>query len=92
MILFVNLFLTSRVMINPSFKYFVPRALADRARFVKEANTAKNVAFRWEGAFFAIQAKSGIIDTCPSGDSIAVFIIAINFALITPFDIEAVQL
>jgi len=40
--------------VNISFKYFVPRELADNARFVKEAKTAKKVAFKCEGAFFAI--------------------------------------
>ena len=34
-----------------------------RAKFVKEAKTAKKVALRCEGAFFAIQANKGIIDT-----------------------------
>ena len=37
--------------------------LADRARFVKDANTAKKVAFMFSGAFFAIHANSGIIET-----------------------------
>ena len=88
----VILFLTSRVIVNISFKYFVPSELADSARFVKDANTAKNVAFKWLGAFFAIQASRGIIDICPRGDSKAVFTIAINFASTKPFVIEAVQL
>ena len=31
---------------NISFKYFVPNELADSAKFVKDANTAKKVAFK----------------------------------------------
>ena len=42
----VTLSLTSRVTVNISFKYFVPRALADKARLVNEAKTAKKVAFK----------------------------------------------
>ena len=77
---------------NISFKYFVPNALADNARLVKEAKTAKNVAFKWEGAFLAIQAYKGIIDTWPKGDSRAVLINAINFASTIPPVNEDVQL
>ena len=79
-------------MTNISFKYLVPKALADKARFVKEAKIAKKVAFKWVGAFFAIQANNGIIETCPKGDSIAVFTIAINRASTTSFVKEDVQL
>ena len=67
-----TLSLTSLVTVNISFKDFVPKELAERARFVKEAKTAKKVALRCEGAFLAIQANHGIIDTCPNGDSKAV--------------------
>ena len=70
----------------------VGKELADRAKLVKEANTAKKVAFKCEGAFFAIQANKGIIETCPRGDSRAVFIIAINLASTIPFVSEDVQL
>ena len=62
------------------------------ARLVKEAKTAKKVAFKCAGAFFAIQASKGIMDTCPNGDSNAVFIKAINFASTTPPVKEDVQL
>ena len=79
-------------MTNISFKYLAPKALADRARFVKEAKIAKKVAFKWDGAFFAIQANNGIIEICPKGDSNAVFTIAINLASTTPFVKEDVQL
>ena len=44
-------------MTNISFKYLVPKALADKARFVKEAKIAKKVAFKCAGAFFAIFAS-----------------------------------
>ena len=59
---------------------------------MNEAKTAKKVAFKCEGAFLAIQAKSGIIDIWPNGDSNAVLIIAINFASTIPFVNEEVQL
>ena len=75
---------TSRVTTKASFRYLVPSALAESARLVNEAKTAKNVAFIWAGAFRAIQAKRGIIETWPSGDSTAVLIIAINFASTIP--------
>ena len=52
----------------------------------------KKLAFKWEGAFLAIQAKSGIIDIWPNGDSNAVLIIAINFASTIPFVKDEVQL
>ena len=51
----VTLSLTARVMTNISFKYLVPKALADKARFVKEAKIAKKVAFKCAGAF--LQSK-----------------------------------
>ena len=70
----------------------MPNALADNARFVNDAKTAKKVAFKCAGAFFAIQAYRGIIDTWPSGDSNAVLINAINLASTTPPVNEAVQL
>ena len=79
-------------MVNISFRYLVPKALADKARFVKDAKIAKKVAFKCAGAFFAIQANNGIIDTCPKGDSKAVLTMAINRASATPFVKEAVQL
>ena len=41
-------------MMNASFKYLVNSSLADRAKFVKDANTAKKVALYLIGAFFAI--------------------------------------
>ena len=88
----VTLSLTSLVIIKTSFRYLVPNELADKAKLVKEANTAKKVAFKCEGAFFAIQANKGIIETCPKGDSSAVFIIAMNLASIIPFVNEEVQL
>ena len=88
----VTLSLTALVMTNISFKYLVPKALADKARFVKEAKIAKKVAFRCDGAFFAIQANNGIIDTCPKGDSKAVLMIAINRASTTSFVKEDVQM
>ena len=56
-----TLSLTSLVTVNISFKYFVPNALADSARFVKDAKTAKKVAFKCAGAFFAIQANRGTV-------------------------------
>ena len=64
--------------------YFVPRLLADRARLVKEAMTAKKVALRCAGAFLAIQASIGIIAICPRGDSIAVSKTAMKRASTTP--------
>ena len=79
-------------MINISFKYLVPKALADKARFVKDAKIAKKVAFKWDGAFFAIQANNGIIEICPKGDSNAVLTMAINRASTAPFVKEDVQL
>ena len=88
----VTLSLTARVMMNISFRYLVPKALADKARFVKEAKIAKTVAFKCTGAFFAIQANNGIIETCPKGDSNAVLTMAINRASTIPFVKEAVQL
>ena len=87
-----TLSLTSLVTVNISFKYFVPSALADSARFVKDAKTAKKVAFKCAGAYYAIHAKRGIIETCPKGDSRAVFINAMNLASTTPPVKEAVQL
>ena len=74
---------------NISFKYLVPKALADKARFKR--NIAKKVAFKWAGAFFAIQANKGIMETCPKGDSNAVFTIAINRASTTSFVKEDVR-
>ena len=56
------------------------------------AKFAKKVAFKCVGAFLAIQANKGIIETCPRGDSSAVFNIAMNFASTTPFVKEDVQL
>ena len=50
-------------MIKISFRYLVPSEFADKARLVKDAKTAKKVAFKCEGAFFAIQANIGIIAT-----------------------------
>ena len=88
----VTLSLTARVIMNISFKYLVPKALADKARFVNDAKIAKKVAFKCAGAFFAIQANKGIIDTCPKGDSNAVLTIAINRASTIPFVKEDVQL
>ena len=72
--------------------YLVPKELAESAKLVKEANTAKKVAFKCVGAFLAIQANKGIIETCPRGDSSAVFIIAMNLASTIPFVNEDVQL
>ena len=46
---------TSLVTVKIWFKYLVPKALAERAKFVKEAKTAKKVALRCEGAF--LQSK-----------------------------------
>ena len=77
--------LTSRVMTNNWFKYFVPKLLADRAKLVKLANIAKNVAFKWDGADCAIHANIGIIDTCPKGLSRAVLKMAMKRASINPF-------
>ena len=79
-------------MMNISFRYLVPKAFADRARFVNDAKMAKKVAFKCTGAFLAIQANNGIIETCPKGDSNAVLMIAINLASTTPFVKEDVQL
>ena len=42
----LTLSLTSLVTTNISFKYFVNKALAESARFVNEAKTAKKVALR----------------------------------------------
>ena len=83
--------LTSLVIIKISLRYLVSKELADNAKFVNDANTAKKVAFKCYGAFFAIQANRGIIDTCPNGDSTAVLMIAINFASTIPLVADAVQ-
>ena len=71
--------------------YLVARELADSAKLVKDAKTAKNVAFSSFGAFFAIQANKGIIEICPCGDSNAVLRMAINLASINPAVSEAVH-
>ena len=64
--------------------FLVNNSLADKAKLVKDANTAKNVALYFKGAFFAIHPNKGIIATCPKGDSIAVFINAMNLASMIP--------
>ena len=56
----------------------------NNARLVKEAMTAKYVAFNCDGAEFAIHASIGIIAICPSGDSNAVFASAMKRASTTP--------
>ena len=88
----MTLSFTSLVTVYISFMYLVPKELAESAKLVKEANTAKKVAFKCDGAFLAIQAYKGIIETCPRGDSRAVFIKAINLASTIPFVNEEVQL
>lgn len=67
------------------FRYLMRRLLRERARLVKDAITAKNVAFRWGGALLAIHTSIGIIATCPRGDSSAVSTTAINRASTTPW-------
>ena len=67
-----------------SFKYLVPRLLADRARLVNDAMTAKNVALSSTGACLAIQASIGIIAIWPKGDSNVVSTRAMNRASTTP--------
>ena len=67
-----------------SLMYFVANALADNAKLVKDAKTAKKVAFSSAGAFFAIHASNGIIEIWPSGDSSAVLRIAMKRASIRP--------
>ena len=44
-------------MVNISFKYLVPKALADKARFVKDAKIAKNAPSHLKATFFAIFAS-----------------------------------
>ncbi len=78
----VSLSFTSIVTTKAWFRYLVPSSLAESARLVNDANTAKNVAFSCTGAFFAIHARRGIIDTWPSGHSTTVFVIAMNLASI----------
>ena len=48
-----------------SFKYLVPSALADNARFVKDANTAKKVAFKCAGAFWLSMLKEESLRLVP---------------------------
>ena len=62
------------------------------AKLVKLASTAKKVALRWLGADLAIQAKIGIMETCPSGLSKAVLKIAMKRASTTPLVMLEVQL
>ena len=68
-----------------------PNFEADKARLVNEAITAKKVAFKFAGAELAIQASIGIMEICPSGDSNAVSIKAINRASTNPPVIRAVH-
>ena len=57
-----------------------------------EAKTEKKVALYFKGAFLAIHPRRGIIATCPKGDSIALFINAMNLASIIPPVKEEVKL
>ena len=67
------------------------KSAADSARLVKDAITAKKVAFSRSGAELAIQASIGIIAIWPSGDSSAVSTSAMKRASTTPPVCAAVQ-
>src|SRR6185436_9136575 len=54
-------------------RYLVASWPAESDRLLNEAMIAKYVALRLDGAELAIHASIGIIATCPSGDSSAVF-------------------
>ena len=42
------------MIVKISLRYFVNKALADKAKLVNEAKIAKNVDFKWEVVFSAI--------------------------------------
>src|SRR3989338_2474281 len=72
---------TGLVITKVSFKYFVPRVEAERAKLVNEAITAKYVALYFAGASLEIQASIGTIASCPKGDTATVSMNAMVLAM-----------